>query len=186
MRHVLPALILIISCLTAYADRFALARNGQPVATIVLAAKPTPSAAFAAKELREHVRRISGAVLPIMRDDEAVTGPRVLVGESQATRALGLRDRDFATQEYLIRFAPDTLVLMGRDSSPVAPTGLSPGQRVPGKFGGGLAFGSGKPVFGVRDLDFSDVEGTLEAWVWIPAEKPTAPCTYGSTTTFRH
>ncbi len=175
MRLTLSLLLAPLALTVVAADQsFRLTRNGQPAATIVIAAKPTPSATFAAAELQEHVRHISGAVLPIVRDNQPVTGPRILVGESQATRALHLRGRDFASQEYLIRFTPDTLVLMGRDSSPAAPAGLPAGQRTAGKFGGGLAFGGDKRAFVVSDLDFDDTEGTLEAWVWIPAEKPTA------------
>ena len=38
-----------------------------------------------------------------------------LVGESAATRKLGLKGQDFQPQEYLIRVRDDTIVLMGRD-----------------------------------------------------------------------
>jgi len=92
-----------------------LTRDGRPAATIVVAEKPTRSAQLAVAELQEHVRLISGATLPIANDAADVTGPRILVGESKATRALGLKNADFKPQEYLVRFAPDLLVLMGRD-----------------------------------------------------------------------
>jgi len=92
-----------------------LARDGRPAATIVLAEKPTRAAQLAVAELQEHVRLISGATLPIMNDAAEVQGPLILVGESKATQALGLKNADFKPQEYLVRFAPDLLVLMGRD-----------------------------------------------------------------------
>jgi hypothetical protein len=44
-----------------------------------------------------------------------VEGLRILVGESQATRDLGLKSADFKPQEYLVKFLPDTIVLMGSD-----------------------------------------------------------------------
>ncbi len=89
---------------------------GKPAAAIVLAAEsPNTSAQFAAFELQDQIRKISGATLPIVTDREKVDGLRILVGESQATRALGLKNADFAAQEYLIRFLPDTIVLMGYD-----------------------------------------------------------------------
>ena len=50
-----------------------------------------------------------------LADPTRVDGPRVLVGESEATRKLGLRNEDFGHQEYLIRFLPNALVLMGKD-----------------------------------------------------------------------
>jgi hypothetical protein len=92
-----------------------LVRDGVPAATIIVAKQPTRSAQFSAAELQYHVRKITGATLPISDDGQAIAGNRVLVGESEATVALGLKNDDFAPQEYLIRFRPGTLVLMGRD-----------------------------------------------------------------------
>jgi hypothetical protein len=92
-----------------------LAREGQPAATIVVAERPTRAAQLAAAELQEHVCLISGATLPLVNDTVEVKGLRILVGESKATQALGLKNADFKPQEYLVRFAPDLLVVMGRD-----------------------------------------------------------------------
>jgi hypothetical protein len=97
------------------AAELTLARDGKPAATIVIAGEPTRVAQFAAYELQWHVRAISGAELPIVRDDAPAEGTRILVGASSATAGLGLGDRDFGAQEYLVRCFPDTLVLMGRD-----------------------------------------------------------------------
>ena len=92
-----------------------LAKDGEPQATIVVAEQATRSAQFAAYEIQSHIREITGAILPILVDTNSVSGTRILVGESAATLALGLRNSDFSPQEYLIRFLPETLVLMGRD-----------------------------------------------------------------------
>ena len=81
----------------------------------MVAERPTRAAQLAAAELQEHVRLISGATLPLVNDTVEVKGLRIMVGESKATQALGLKNADFKPQEYLIRFAPDLLVLMGRD-----------------------------------------------------------------------
>ncbi|MBC8443476.1 hypothetical protein H8D79_01990, partial [PVC group bacterium] len=94
-----------------------LARDGKAAATIVIAETATRSAQFAAAELRHHIQKITEAELPIVSDTAAAVGTRILVGESAATRALGLWNRDFKHQEYLIRFLPGTLVLMGRDKA---------------------------------------------------------------------
>ena len=93
-----------------------LVRDGQPAATLVTAKEWTRVAMFAALDLQRHVKLITGATLPIVGDDAAVEGNRILVGESAATVALGLRGGDFKPQEYLIKFLPDAIVLMGRDS----------------------------------------------------------------------
>ena len=92
-----------------------LVRNGRPGATLVVARQPTRVARLAALEIQFHVRKITGAALPIVSDDAAVKGTRVLVGDSAATAALGLRSRDFEPQEYLIAYRPGTVVLVGRD-----------------------------------------------------------------------
>ena len=86
------------------AGTLTLARNGQPAATIVLAADPTPSAAFAAAELQYHLGQITGAMLPVVTDEQAVKGPRVLVCDSNATRALQLSGQRYKPEEHLIRF----------------------------------------------------------------------------------
>ena len=88
--------------------------EGKPVASIVTAEHPTPAARLGALELQYHIAKITGATLPVTTAQDTA-GPRLLVGESAATRALGLRGEDFAPQEYLIRVLPDTVVLMGRD-----------------------------------------------------------------------
>ena len=89
--------------------------KGAPTATIVLAEEPTRSAQFAAAELQYHVRKITGAPLPIRGDDAPVQGNRILVGDSRAAERLGLSGGDLKPQEYLIRFAPGAVVLLGRD-----------------------------------------------------------------------
>jgi hypothetical protein len=99
----------------ARAESLDLVRDGAPAATIVVAKEPTRSAQLAAAELQYHVRKITGATLPIVDDAQTVAGNRVLVGESRAAASLGLRGSDFAPQEYLIRFQPGVLVLMGCD-----------------------------------------------------------------------
>ena len=105
---------------SADASEFVLTRNGQPAATIVVAAAPTRSAVAAAIELRDHIQKISGAKLPIVADTATVSGTRILVGPSAATKALGLKD-DFTPQEYMISVRNGALVLMGRDGSTPKP-----------------------------------------------------------------
>ncbi|MDD5704816.1 MAG: DUF4838 domain-containing protein [Kiritimatiellae bacterium] len=92
-----------------------LVKEGVPTAVIVLAAQPTKAAQLAAFELQHHVRLVTQAEVPIVTEDVTNAGVRLLVGESAATRALGLTNDSFANQEYLIRFLSDAVVLMGRD-----------------------------------------------------------------------
>ena len=115
--------ILAIACHSAMGAEFCLVRDGKPAATIVTAPKPSQSAAFAAAELQEHVEKITGAKLPIVADDAKVEGPRILVGSSDATTKLATPDPKLQSQEYLIRFLPDALVLVGKDDPAPGPAG---------------------------------------------------------------
>ena len=94
-----------------------LVRDGQPACTIVLAKEATRAAQFAAYELQWHLKQITGAEVPIARDDATTGGARILVGESAATAALGLKPGSLGMQEYVIRFLPNALMLVGRDKA---------------------------------------------------------------------
>lgn len=95
-----------------------LVRDGEAQAVIVLADRPTRSAQLAAAELAAHVELISGATLATYREGEwdADDGRLpIYVGESGATRMMGLTSHRMATQESLVRVADDHMVLIGRD-----------------------------------------------------------------------
>ena len=122
MNRIIPVLALAVAFASAIAQEkpvtpvvFEIARHGKAACSIVIADKPTPAARLAALELQSHVLTISGAELPIHPESQPVSGLRILVGESSATRELGLRSSDFQPQEYLVGFRPDTIILMGRD-----------------------------------------------------------------------
>ncbi len=93
-----------------------LTQDGRPRATILLAETPSSSAQLAAYELQHYVKKMSGATLPMAREPAKVTGNRILVGESEATRTLGYSNGDFAHQEYAIKTVPGALLLLGHDS----------------------------------------------------------------------
>ncbi|MBI4027208.1 MAG: DUF4838 domain-containing protein [Verrucomicrobia bacterium] len=134
--HILPFGLLLASLAlpgrAANETELTLVRDGKPSASIVIAKEPTRAAAFAARELQYHLKQITGAEVTItevtsdewspLSGDRRVTSEKtgdgkasILVGESAATVALGLKSADFQPQEYLIRFQPNLLVLMGRD-----------------------------------------------------------------------
>lgn len=153
-----------------------LTTEGRPAATIVLAEDAPHAAVFAAQELRYHVQRCSGAELPVTSAAAAVTGTRILIGDSPATRALGLRAADLAAQEYLIAFRPQTLVLLGRDrDTPPPPAAVASGAPtvVEGRFGRALRF-DGRAALRADRAGFDDAAGSLECWVRLP-EGPFPP-----------
>jgi hypothetical protein len=100
------------------------AREGKATAVIVLARKSTRPAQLAAKEFAHYVRKITGAELPTVSDDDPLTQSapnRVLIGESAETKKLGLSSGKFADQEYLLQTRGHTLILMGRDVEEYGP-----------------------------------------------------------------
>jgi hypothetical protein len=102
----------------AGARRVVLVRDGAPAATIVVSAHPTCAAQFAACELQWHVEQMTGAILPIVRDEAgAPEGPLMLcVGDTARARQGGLTQRSFEPQEHAIRFVPRAILLVGRDA----------------------------------------------------------------------
>lgn len=164
----LPLVLLLLAPLTlAQAAPITLVRSGKPAATIVIAKSPTPAAGFAAAELQYHVRAITGALLPVVTDEQSVKGTRILIGESRATPTAAAQG--FEPEEYLVKRLPDGILLMGNDT-PATP-GVTVPEQVPGKHGNAQQF-SGNQVITLQDGSFSDDCGTMEAWVWMPAEKP--------------
>ena len=96
-------------------EPFHLVQQGTAACSIVIAERPSPAARLAALELQSHLLKITGAELPVRSENDRVEGPRILIGESSATRRLGFQSSDFKPQEYLIAFRPHALVLIGRD-----------------------------------------------------------------------
>ena len=150
---------------------FELTRDGQPRATIVLAERASVSAGFAAAELQLHVSKITGATLPIVNEPLPVNGPAILIGESEATRRLGLRSEDFNEQEYLVRIAPDALVLMGRDGAAGEERTLrAKPEWIEGRFGKALRFDGVNDGLRADECGFDDAVGSLECWVRLGGE----------------
>lgn len=118
------SLVLMVSLLGAGSTP--LVTGGQPSAVIIVPREPSQAAWFGAGELRRHVEQLTGAVLPVLTDDQtgeiaAARGTRVLVGDSAETRRLGLRGDQFGLGEYLVRVTSDTVVLLGRDQLALRP-----------------------------------------------------------------
>lgn len=124
-----------------------LVRDGKPEAALVLGPQPTRVAEFAALELQYHVRLITGATLPVVKSNRHPPGTVILVGDSPAVRALGVRPEVMTFEQYLVRFYPGAVVLVGHDS--------------PAR--GELVYDMSDPATGKGWPDFWDERGTLHA-----------------------
>jgi hypothetical protein len=66
-----------------------ISRDGTSEYVIVLPAEPTPVERTAARELQEHLTKVTGATLPITSDKEVAAGvPRFVIGNGPLTRSL--------------------------------------------------------------------------------------------------
>lgn len=169
--------LVVIFCLILFAPKAnsatacAIAKDGKPLAVIVVSQRPNESAWFAAGELRYHLQLITGADFPIVNDSEAqqFQGVKILVGESSITKKLGYSNNDFAPQEYLIQCKSDYVLLMGRDDLsncfPLKRWGNP--KSVEGKFGRAIFLDGKSDVIAVRDPQWHDECGTIQFWIKI-------------------
>jgi hypothetical protein len=124
--------VVLLCAGTASAASYTLVRDGQPAATIVLAQEPTRSAQFAAAELQYHVKLITGATLPVVAEDQPVTGLRLLVGDSAPVRALKVSPDSLKPYEYLVTCRRDAIVMLGRDKPDTGKVNMEDHTTFPG------------------------------------------------------
>ncbi|MCC6581652.1 MAG: DUF4838 domain-containing protein [Phycisphaeraceae bacterium] len=157
----------------AFADMgpLKLTEDSKPAASIVISHAPTVSAVMGAIELRDHVQKITGATLPIVPDTVKVNGTRVLIGQSAATDALGFKNDDFKTQEFMVTRRGNDLVLFGRDMATPYVTTKQGGMEIIGKpkavegrFGKALSFDGEHDAMRLKPIDFDDKQGSIELW----------------------
>ncbi|MDD2707318.1 MAG: DUF4838 domain-containing protein [Verrucomicrobiae bacterium] len=83
--------------------------------TIVISSDATPTEKFAARELQEHLEKISGAKFNVAGDSSQINGPKILVGNSRSAARLA-PDVDFSrmgSEEFIIRTIDGNLILAG-------------------------------------------------------------------------
>jgi hypothetical protein len=110
------AVVIPARALAAVPGEVVLTREGQPAAVLVLAANPTRAAQLAAAEVQHHVRLISGALLPLVKEGAPVAGTAIFVGATEAAKAAGLAGDSFKPQEYAVQFSAAGIFLVGRDA----------------------------------------------------------------------
>ena len=95
-RHIIFILLIFTLLVTVSAtEKVSLVRDGKPVSAIILPARATSTAQFSAMELRHHIKMISGAKLPIIKEGEPFNGFGIYVGETDFARKNGFRGEDF-------------------------------------------------------------------------------------------
>ncbi len=91
---------------------------GRAVATVVVAADAPPVVRYAADELVFHVKRASGATLPIVTAERAPAGqPQIRLGAVPAALLPGFDSRLLEPDACLLRTVGRTLFVSGRDTA---------------------------------------------------------------------
>lgn len=112
----LPAALIALVAVADAAHALTVVSDGEPRATIVVPDEPLPVVQFAAEELQYHVRRASGAELPIVAGAEMPDGATIVLGACRATAEAGIVPEDLEPNEWVGRLVGDRLYLVGDDS----------------------------------------------------------------------
>ena len=116
-------------CITNRGQCAVLVDKGQARAVIILPEKPTPVIEAAARLLRDHIKEMSGADLPIrtknqIRGDAGKDQAWILVGESKLTQKLGLTSKGLGAGGIVLSAKGNVLALFGTDAkTPTDPDG---------------------------------------------------------------
>jgi hypothetical protein len=123
MRSTLALTILALLAARAEGRDFVLVENGAPKATVVIAEQAGEKVKAAAEDLRNYLRKMSGAELPLATDATKPAGSLILVGRSRLTEGVkpaipsGLTNAR-REEGFVIVCKGDRLVLAGNDEGP--------------------------------------------------------------------
>ncbi|MCQ2471247.1 MAG: DUF4838 domain-containing protein [Clostridia bacterium] len=98
----------------ANADGTIVFANGKSAEKIVISASATDSEKFAAKQLQEHLQKITGENLTIALDSESITGNEIVVGK---TNRMSFEQSEKAMGFYEIKSDDSSLYICGTGSS---------------------------------------------------------------------
>jgi Domain of unknown function (DUF4838) len=121
------ALLLLATAFVTPGRAVTLVEKGQPRAVIIVPEKPSPVVENAANVLRDHIKQMSGADLPV-RTEDRVTGSStpeqawVLVGEGKLTERLGLTTKGLGAGGVALSAKGNVLALLGTDARTPADT----------------------------------------------------------------
>lgn len=97
-----------------------LVQDGQPTSVIVTNGRPMEGQTVAAAELQEHLRLMSGATVPIFKENElpadAKDKVQILVGMSNLARQHGVDTSSFEPESFTVKTTDNALLLVGEDS----------------------------------------------------------------------
>ncbi|MEN6545816.1 MAG: DUF4838 domain-containing protein [Armatimonadia bacterium] len=111
-RHILSVAFGLLLATAAFP--LTLADNGRALAIICLPDNPAPAEQTAAEELCAHLEKITGAPFKLAEPGKPVTGPRIILGNSNTTQAvLGKQLQSLAADAFIVKVAGQNLLLVG-------------------------------------------------------------------------
>ncbi len=108
-------LILALASACGGSDQVTLVKDGQSKATIVIPSGATTEVRTAATGLQTYVKKISGALLPLVEDDRDINGTMVLVGPTRITSRAGVDLGRLKPGGFVVKTVGGSLVVIGKD-----------------------------------------------------------------------
>ena len=106
-------------------DAVRLVVDGKAAAVVVTADEPAPVAEYAAAELVRHVKKATGATLPVAVESAVPDGyaSRLFLGMTRAARAQGIAAEPLAPEAFVLRSVGRDLFIVGDegDGNPLSP-----------------------------------------------------------------
>lgn len=113
-------LLIFAAVFTVCAKPLTLVKNGKAVSSIVIADNASEVAKFAASLLAEHLKKISGADLPIVKESAAPAGTKIYVGATNAAAKAGLGVEKFIQEAWQVKALKGDLYFAGgEDAGPI-------------------------------------------------------------------
>lgn len=99
-----------------------LVEKGEAHAVIIVPGRASPVVQSAARVLRDHIKQMSGAELPIRTEDKITGAPSqdeawLLVGESKLPEKLGLNSKGLGAGGILLSARDNVIAIIGSDST---------------------------------------------------------------------
>jgi hypothetical protein len=111
--YLLLTMLLLFACRSSFAQEVLISKDGQAAGKIIVGKNASDDVLFAAGELKQYVKKISGADLKIT--DADVTGKNIYVGYSRAVKVMGLSAESLGKEGFTIQTKNGNLVLLGHD-----------------------------------------------------------------------
>lgn len=124
MKYMMAAAMAAVTCM-AYAagDGFSLVENGKARAAILIPQTPSPVVLYAADELRNHIRLITGCELPIVPENKRPEGidKFIRLGDPGAAQKWGIHLEKLPLNSTVRKVTEDTVYLFGLDGDGTPP-----------------------------------------------------------------